>query len=34
LAAERKALAQFEGLRDSKPSKRDRREIDRFRGRR
>src|SRR5690349_8236846 len=33
LAEERKALQQFEGLRESKPSKRDRRDIDRFRGR-
>ena len=32
-AEERKEMLQFEGLRDSKPSKRDRREIDRFRGR-
>ena len=33
LAEEHKALAAFEGFRDAKPSKRDRREIDRFRGR-
>jgi hypothetical protein len=33
LAAERKAMLDFDGLRDAKPSKRDRREIDRFRGR-
>jgi ribosome-associated heat shock protein Hsp15 len=33
LAAERKAMLAFDGLRDAKPSKRDRREIDRFRGR-
>jgi len=33
LAAERKAMAHFEGSRERKPSKRDRREIDRFRGR-
>jgi ribosome-associated heat shock protein Hsp15 len=33
VAEERKALQQFEGLRESKPSKRDRRDIDRFRGR-
>ncbi len=33
LAAERKAMLAFDGLRDTKPSKRDRREIDRFRGR-
>src|SRR4051812_19315969 len=32
-AEERKAMAEFEGLREGKPSKRDRREIDRFRGR-
>jgi ribosome-associated heat shock protein Hsp15 len=32
-AEERKALLDFEGLRESKPSKRDRREIERFRGR-
>jgi len=32
-AEERKALLHFETLRDGKPSKRDRREIDRFRGR-
>jgi len=30
LAAERKAMARFEGPREGKPSKRDRREIDRF----
>jgi len=34
LAAERKAMLAFDGLRDAKPSRRDRREIDRFRGRR
>ena len=33
LAEERKTMLQFEGGRESKPSKRDRREIDRFRGR-
>ena len=33
LAAERKAMMQFDGMRESKPSKRDRREIDRFRRR-
>jgi ribosome-associated heat shock protein Hsp15 len=33
LAAERKAMLDFGGLPDAKPSKRDRREIDRFRGR-
>ena len=33
LAAERKAMPNVEALRDGKPSKRDRREIDRFRGR-
>jgi ribosome-associated heat shock protein Hsp15 len=33
VAEERKALLNFEGLRESKPSKRDRREIERFRGR-
>jgi ribosome-associated heat shock protein Hsp15 len=33
LAEERKAMPHFEGLRDGKPSKRDRREIDRLRGR-
>jgi ribosome-associated heat shock protein Hsp15 len=33
LAEERKTLLRSEGLRESKPSKRDRREIDRFRGR-
>lgn len=33
LAEERKALMQSEGLREGKPSKRDRREIDRFRRR-
>jgi ribosome-associated heat shock protein Hsp15 len=33
LAQERKAMMQFEGLRESKPSKRDRRQINRFRGR-
>ncbi len=31
---ERKAALQFEGVRESKPSKRDRRELDRLRGRR
>lgn len=34
LAAERKAMMQFEGGREGKPSKRDRRETDRLRGRR
>ena len=33
LAEERKALPHFEALREGKPSKRDRRELDRFRGR-
>ena len=33
VAAERKAMGHFETLREGKPSKRDRREIDRFRGR-
>ena len=33
LAAERKAMLAFDGARDAKPSKRDRREMDRFRGR-
>ncbi len=33
LAEERKAIAHFEDLRPGKPSKRDRREIDRLRGR-
>ncbi len=33
LAAERKAMPNFELLREGKPSKRDRREIDRLRGR-
>ena len=33
LAAERKAMPNVEALREGKPSKRDRREIDRFRGR-
>ncbi len=33
LAAERKAMPNFEFARDGKPSKRDRREIERFRGR-
>ena len=33
LAAERKALQSFEALPEGKPSKRDRREIERFRGR-
>ncbi len=33
LAAERKAIAGFESLPEGKPSKRDRRELDRFRGR-
>lgn len=32
-AEERKALAQAGGWREGKPSKRDRRDIDRFRGR-
>ncbi len=33
LAEERKSMPHFEALRDGKPSKRDRREIDRLRGR-
>jgi ribosome-associated heat shock protein Hsp15 len=33
LAEERKAMPHFESLREGKPSKRDRREIERFRGR-
>ena len=33
LAEERKAMPYFEALREGKPSKRDRREINRFRGR-
>jgi ribosome-associated heat shock protein Hsp15 len=33
LAAERKAMPHFEASREGKPSKRDRREIDRLRGR-
>ena len=33
LAEERKAMPHFEGLRGGKPSKRNRREIDRLRGR-
>jgi ribosome-associated heat shock protein Hsp15 len=33
LAEERKAMPSFEPLREGKPSKRDRREIDRLRGR-
>jgi ribosome-associated heat shock protein Hsp15 len=33
LAEERKVMLHSEGLREGKPSKRDRREIDRFRGR-
>ena len=33
LAEERKAMPHFEGFREGKPSKRDRREIDRFRRR-
>ncbi|HYI92569.1 MAG TPA: RNA-binding S4 domain-containing protein [Bryobacteraceae bacterium] len=33
LAEERKAMPEYEALREGKPSKRDRREIDRFRGR-
>jgi ribosome-associated heat shock protein Hsp15 len=33
LAEERKAMRQFEALPEGKPSKRDRRRIDRFRGR-
>jgi ribosome-associated heat shock protein Hsp15 len=34
VAAERKAMGHFEDWREGKPSKRDRREIERFRGRR
>lgn len=34
VAEERKAMPHFEGAADGKPSKRDRRELDRFRGRR
>jgi ribosome-associated heat shock protein Hsp15 len=34
LAGERKAMPHFEGFRKGKPSKRDRREVDRLRGRR
>ena len=33
LAEERKAMPHFEALREGKPSKRDRRELDRLRGR-
>jgi len=33
LAEERKALASFEGFREGRPSKRERRELERFRGR-
>ena len=33
LAAERKAMPHYEASREGKPSKRDRRELDRFRGR-
>jgi len=33
LAEERKAMPHFEAMREGKPSKRDRREIDRLRGR-
>jgi ribosome-associated heat shock protein Hsp15 len=33
LAEERKAMPNFEALREGKPSKRDRRKLDRFRGR-
>ena len=33
LAEERKAMTHFEALREGRPSKRDRRELDRFRGR-
>lgn len=33
LAEERKAMPHFEAAREGKPSKRDRRELDRFRGR-
>jgi ribosome-associated heat shock protein Hsp15 len=32
-AEERKAMARVEGLREARPSKRDRRRLDRFRGR-
>jgi ribosome-associated heat shock protein Hsp15 len=34
LAEERKAMMHFEGMREGKPSKRDRRVLERFRGRR
>jgi ribosome-associated heat shock protein Hsp15 len=30
---ERKSMTDFEGFREGKPSKRDRRDLDRFRGR-
>jgi ribosome-associated heat shock protein Hsp15 len=33
VAEERKAMPHFEAMREGKPSKRDRRELDRFRGR-
>lgn len=33
VAEERKAMLSFQGFREAKPSKRDRREMDRFRGR-
>ena len=33
LAQERKAMQQFEGVSEGKPSKRDRRDLERFRGR-
>ena len=33
LAEERKAMQHFDAMRDGKPSKRDRRDLDRFRGR-
>jgi ribosome-associated heat shock protein Hsp15 len=33
VAEERKATRHFEGMREGRPSKRDRREIERFRGR-
>lgn len=33
VAEERKAMLAFQGFRETKPSKRDRREMDRFRGR-
>ena len=33
LAEERKAMPHFEAMREGKPSKRDRRQIDRLRGR-